>query len=339
MVESGLFAHVDYVRAGKFRRYHDESLLRRIFDVKTNALNVRDAFYVLIGCFQAFVSLRRRAPDAIFAKGGFVVVPVGVAARLRRIPFMTHDSDAVPGLANRIIGRWAAHHATGLPVSFYDYPEEKTSFVGVPGAADFKKATPAMVKRARKAMGIPENAEVVLVTGGSQGSQRINSAVKAIARQLLGERENVWVVHHLGSRNHALYGDFTHERLITATFFDNFAEVAAAADVIITRAGANSMTEFGLLEKATVVIPSPFLANGHQLKNARQLAETDAIVELDEPEITRSPEVLLKVTRRLLDDKNERRRLASNLRKATKADAAAAIARLVYQLGKKSHEA
>src|SRR5690606_13564925 len=115
-----------FILAGKFRRYHGESWLRRLLDVRTNLLNIRDALYTLIGFCQSVWLLLRRRPDVVFIKGGYVGVPIGLAAALLKVPFITHDSDAVPGLANRVVGRWARLHATGMPEKFYDYPPDGT---------------------------------------------------------------------------------------------------------------------------------------------------------------------------------------------------------------------
>lgn len=109
-------ASVVAIRAGKFRRYHGEGW-KQLFDVVTLCKNLRDAVWVLIGLWQSFWLLGRLRPDVIFVKGGFVGVPVGLAAALRGIPYVTHDSDALPGLANRIIARWAkVHTVQPLPI-------------------------------------------------------------------------------------------------------------------------------------------------------------------------------------------------------------------------------
>src|SRR3569833_1912001 len=104
------FDFMAFIQAGKFRRYHGESFISHIFDIKTLALNVRDFFRVILSTGRSLRILRKTRPDVVFSKGGFVAVPVGIAAHLLRIPIVTHDSDSVPGLANRIVGRWAMLH-------------------------------------------------------------------------------------------------------------------------------------------------------------------------------------------------------------------------------------
>ena len=99
------FDFLAFINAGKFRRYHSEGLAG-LFSLKTLGLNIRDFLRLPGSIIQSYRLIRRFKPDVMFSKGGFVAVPVGVAARLRRVPIITHDSDTVPGLANRIVGRW-----------------------------------------------------------------------------------------------------------------------------------------------------------------------------------------------------------------------------------------
>ncbi len=321
--------------AGKLRRYHDDSLLRKFLDVKTNILNVKDVFRTFAGIIQSWSIIGKLKPDALFAKGGFVSVPVGIAAHIKGVKFLTHDSDAVPGLANRIIGRWAEIHATGLPKELYSYPSDKTEYVGVPVSKEFVLATDELVSKAREELGIPVAAKVLFVTGGSQGSARINTVIATIAKELLAD-ENVYLIHHTGKQSASLYGDVNNSRLIISEFFDNFSVVATAADIIVTRAGANSMTEFGLLGKAIVVIPSPFLTGGHQLENAKQLSIAGAIEELDETTVVEDPGVLLDTLNMLINDDKRRNKLGVKLNESTKPDAAKHLAQLVLSMANKS---
>ena len=102
------------IRAGKFRRYH-AGKLKQLFDLPTIAKNIRDIWRVLVGKCQSWYLLRKIKPDIIFIKGAYVGAPVGLAAAWLHIPYVTHDADAIPGLANRIIARWASAHAVALP--------------------------------------------------------------------------------------------------------------------------------------------------------------------------------------------------------------------------------
>lgn len=291
---------------------------------------------MLIGFFQSVGQLNRLKPDIIFAKGGFVCVPVGLAAAVLRIPYITHDSDTVPGLANRIIGRWAALHATGMPAELYAYPKHKTRYVGVPLSDKFQPATMSKVQQAKKSIGIPPESSLLLVTGGSQGSQRINRAVAAIADGLLGRNPSLYILHHVGRGNLDVYGDYRHKRLLVHEFISDFHHAAMASTVVVSRGGANSLAEFGILGKPVIVIPAPFLASGHQLKNARRLEEEQAIINLEESAVRQNPELLKQSIEGLLKHSNQASLLASKLQSLTKKDAAKETAKLILEQASKS---
>ncbi|HSX32444.1 MAG TPA: UDP-N-acetylglucosamine--N-acetylmuramyl-(pentapeptide) pyrophosphoryl-undecaprenol N-acetylglucosamine transferase, partial [Candidatus Saccharimonadales bacterium] len=228
------------VRAGKFRRYHGEGI-RQLFDVVTMYKNVRDAVFVLIGLWQSFWLLGRLRPDVIFIKGGFVGVPIGLMAALRGIPYVTHDSDALPGLANRIIARWAKLHAVALPKEVYSYPPAKTITVGVPIARQYHAVTADEVRGARKRIEVPETAPVLLVTGGGNGADSLNTAVVRCMPELFERYPKLHVVHISGRalevKTRQLYATMLdskdQHRVIVKGHVTNMYVYSAAADVII----------------------------------------------------------------------------------------------------------
>ena len=172
------------VRAGKFRRYHGQGILQ-FFDISTLLKNIRDFLLLIIGTWQSLRLLKKLRPDVIYTPGGFVGVPVGVAARLRHVPFVTHDLDATPGLANRINAKWASVHVVSMPKQLYPYPQKKTEYLGVPVGAGFKHVSPEAKLAYRKEIGLDEFEKVLLVTGGGLGAKRINEAVIKLAPALL----------------------------------------------------------------------------------------------------------------------------------------------------------
>lgn len=319
------------VYAGKFRRYHGESFLRQILDVKTLFFNIRDLFYFLIGTLQSIVLLKKINPDVVFLKGGFVGVPVGLAAALWRMPIVTHDSDALPGLANRIVGRWAKYHATGMPVEFYKYDPSKTRHVGVLVGQQYAVVSKIEQTRMRQEIELPERGRLLFITGGSLGSQRINMMMVSIAEKLLTNYDDLSIVHQVGKGNSDTYGTFTHDRLKVLEFLDGMYRYSGAADVIVTRAGANTIAEFGVQSKACIIIPSPFLAGGHQLKNAEYLRSADAAVIVDEASATANPELLLKAITSLLDNPLAAQKFATNLHDITLPDASHKLAQLLLE--------
>lgn len=326
------------VRAGKLRRYHGEGL-KQLLDLPTTFLNFRDIFYVLAGLVQSRRLLKTIQPDVIFIKGGFVGVPVGLAAAQLNIPYVTHDSDAIPGLANRIIAKWASVHAVALPAEIYSYPRDKTVMTGIPLQVEFETVTEVLEQQYRKDLGLPRQAKILFVIGGGLGSRDVNRAVADAMPHLLREFQDLHVIHVVGRANEAemqvLYDERLSEaeqgRLEVHGFIKEVYRYSGAADVVITRAGATNLAEFALQGKACIVLPSAFLAGGHQLKNAEFLTRQKAALILSENELTADPHRLSKQASELLSNPALRQRLGNELHKLAKPHATEELARLILK--------
>jgi UDP-N-acetylglucosamine--N-acetylmuramyl-(pentapeptide) pyrophosphoryl-undecaprenol N-acetylglucosamine transferase len=327
------------VRAGKLRRYHGESWLHRLFDFKTNLLNLRDIFYVLIGVFQSYFLLKKLKPDVILLKGGFVGVPVGLAGAARKIPLVTHDSDAIPGLANRLAGCWAVYHATALPAEHYGYPAAKSRFTGVLVGDSYKPVTAELQADYRQQLKVPADDLLLLITGGSLGSQKLNDGLVSIAPRLLQKYPKLWIFHVTGRGNQACYGDFSNPQLKVSELLSDLYIYSGAADVVVTRAGANSLAEFGVQGKASIVVPNPLLTGGHQLENAQHLLDQQAVKVVDETSLAKdSGQALLPIIEELLDNPQQRSQLGSKLQSLTIKDAAQNLAKLLLEVGSRAGE-
>lgn len=326
---------VKTIRAGKFRRYHGRSKLHSVLDIQTNLLNLADLFNLLIGLVQAWLLLARYRPNVLFVKGGFVGVPVAFAARFWRIPYITHDSDSIPGLANRLIGGHAAWHATGMPTKFYNYPVSNTSYTGVPVAESFKPVDTAQQKAFKRAIALSENEELLLVIGGGLGADRLNQQFLAIADQLIKNRPSLRIVHIAGRglyrQLQSQYADVLGEKytlnVAVIDFVNDVYVYSGAADVIISRAGATALAEFAMQQKACIVVPNPLLASGHQLKNAESLDNLGAAIVVDE----NSNIELLDAINGLLDNKSKRETLGKALGKTANPMATIELAKLILR--------
>ncbi len=313
-----VFDEISYVTSGKFRRYHGESLLSHITDIRTLLLNFRDIFKVLFGTLTALRLMGKYKPDVVFSKGGYVVVPVGIAAHLRGIPIVTHDSDSVPGLANRIIGRWAKIHTTGMPPQYYPYPGGSVKQVGIPVDERLKPVDEALQKSLKQQIELPPDCQVLLVAGGGLGSQKINDLAIEAAPPLLEAHPRLYIVHFSGSGHQdavaehylSALGRDMPGRVRVLGFSSDFYAYSGAADVVLARAGATTLAELAIQRKASVIIPSPFLTGGHQLKNAEELEAHDAAEVLPNDV---EPHKLLSTLNALLQNKQRRSQLAHNI--------------------------
>lgn len=320
--------------AGKFRRYHGESWLRRLLDIETNLLNVRDFFYFVIGRIQAGRLISRLRPDVVFLKGGFVGVPVGLAAARRGIAIVTHDSDILPGLANRMVSRWVDVHATAMPPEYYPYPAAKVLQVGVLVEHVFQLVTAEMQRQFKAQLGFDQETPVVLITGGSSGAVRLNQATVHIIDRLLRNNPALRVIHQVGRGKSGVYDGYHHERLMVLEFLTPIYAYMGAADLVVCRASGNTLAELGVQGKACIAIPSPYLTGGHQLKNAERLAEEQAAVVIQESELDADPDTLLTTIEDLLRHKEKREDLARRLQGQIIPDAARRIAELLLKKAK-----
>lgn len=329
------FDEVFYISAGKFRRYHGESFWSHVVDLRTLALNIRDFFKVIVGIFEAGRLLKRIRPNVLFSKGGFVAVPVGIAARLCTVPIVTHDSDVTTGLANRIIGRWAKFHATGMPTDLYSYPKQSIRFVGIPTDERIKPVNASGQASFKKQLGLDPKQPVLLVGGAGLGSRDINNLVLEIANTLLNELSNLHIFHIAGT-SHLSTVTNAYQKLPVANrsrvtvfgFTTDFYKYCGAADLVITRPGATTMAELAIASKAVLVIPASYLAGGHQSANAKSLQDLNAVKVLS-GEI--NPQELLGAAVELLTNDAKRQRLATNLGKTAQPQASRKLAKLILE--------
>jgi UDP-N-acetylglucosamine--N-acetylmuramyl-(pentapeptide) pyrophosphoryl-undecaprenol N-acetylglucosamine transferase len=337
------FDFIGFVNGGKFRRYHGESLASHLLDFKTVVLNIRDFFRVIGSIGKAWRILAKVKPDIVFSKGGFVAVPVGIAAKIRGIPIVTHDSDTVPGLANKIIGRWAVVRATGMPAEFYNFKGGRVVYTGIPIDERIKPADKTIQEKYKKEVGINVSDHVLLITGGSLGARDINDKFLQIAAEILADQPKLHIVHITGVQNEeevkgqygVLLAGVENKKVTVLGFTNELYKYVEAADLIISRAGASSLAEFAAAHKACILIPSPFLTGGHQVKNAEQLQKIAAVevVANDAP-----AENLLGKIVKLLTSQTKRSSLAKKLGSTAKAEAADNLANLLLDISYKKNE-
>lgn len=247
--------------------------LRRYFSLK----NFLDIFKVGFGCVQALSVLLRMRPDVVFSKGGFVAVPVAAAAWLLRIPVVSHESDYTPGLATKIIAKFAR--------IVYTFPDTKKY---LPATA-VQVGTPIREElfRGDKAKGLKfcgfDSAETIptyLFMGGSQGAQRINESLREMLPDLVKEAR----VIHLAGAGKLL--DFQNPRYKGFEFVkDELKDLFAAADFVVSRSGANSIFELLAVNKPMLLIPLEIGSRGDQVVNAASFEKNGWAMILRETEL------------------------------------------------------
>jgi len=324
---------VDTIFAGKFRRYHNLSVWKQLLRFKTIVLpNIRDSVYILMGTIQSLIKLVLWRPDVVFCKGGYVCLPVGLAAQVLRIPVVLHDSDVHPGLANRVLARWAVKIATGAPSEHYTYPTEKMHYIGIPVKESYKRYTVDEQNAFKSELGFDPRRPLIVITGGGLGADAINEATVSIYQELLAFAD---VVLLSGSKQYAQLQkkladvDDAHFKLYDFIQGDLITHTLAAADVVVTRAGATTLNELAALAKPTIIIPSPYLTGGHQLKNAKMYEDHGAAVVINEKELLARPHELLDTLTALVLNPKTLETMSNAIHVFAKPDAATDMAAIV----------
>jgi UDP-N-acetylglucosamine--N-acetylmuramyl-(pentapeptide) pyrophosphoryl-undecaprenol N-acetylglucosamine transferase len=323
------------IKAGKFRRNHFDAKVMQILNPATFLLNARDAFKVVQGLGQSMALLRREKPDVVFCKGGFVALPVGLAAALLRRPLVIHESDVTPGLGTKILARYANKIAVGFPVKHYkEFEAGKLVYTGNPVRQEI---VTAQRREGLERFELSDDLPVVLVTGGSQGAAEVNDAVTAALAQLV---EFCQVIHVTGEAEYervkfavSRLGKLPHsERYqVFGYLAGDMALALAAADIVLSRAGATTISELAALKKPTILIPNMAMA-GHQVENARMLARAGAARVLEGAKATSGR--LVGEIKRLAGDREERESLGRGIAAFGRDDAAKELAQLILATGR-----
>lgn len=332
--ENGLRYHA--VRSGKLRRYGRGA--GEFFDIRTITANTRDAWRFSRGLSDARKILRELQPDVVFVKGGYVGLPVGMAARRLKLPLIIHESDTMMGLTNRLLAPSARIVATGFPVDHFQSVKTKAQFVltGNPIRQELLRGDRT---RGLRHFGFMGDRPTLLFIGGSQGAHAINEALFEALPSLV---ESYNILHQTGEkdidaamfRRQRLVKD-RHDRYVPQAFFQSeLADAYALADIVITRCGANVLAELAALKKAALLIPLPTSANNHQLHNARFLLQRGAARILEQNTLT--PLALRAAIDRLAESDSDRRYLGAALHRLAQVDAADRLAELVISLGEAS---
>ncbi|RIO91078.1 undecaprenyldiphospho-muramoylpentapeptide beta-N-acetylglucosaminyltransferase [Staphylococcus haemolyticus] len=251
MIESQL-PNIKYypISSGKLRRY-------------LSVDNAKDVFKVLKGIIDARKVLKKEKPDLLFSKGGFVSVPVVIAARSLNIPTIIHESDLTPGLANKISLKFAKKIYTTFEDTLKYLPKEKADFVGATIRQDLKEGNQA---RGYQLTGFDDSKKVLLVMGGSLGSKKLNQAIRENLEALLQDYQ---IIHLTG---HGLVDDRIDAKGYVQYEFvkETLTDLLAITDTVVSRAGSNAIYEFLTLLIPMLLIPLGLdQSRGDQIDNAK----------------------------------------------------------------------
>ncbi len=250
--------------------------------------NVGAVSGLLLATVLAVLLVGRRRPSVVVSVGGYASVPCSLAAFLWRVPLVVAEQNAVPGLANRL----AAKTAVAVAVAFAGTPLPGAIVTGNPVRPEMAAVdrSPGGQARARRALGLPVDSQVIVVAGGSLGARRLNTAVVALAAQWQARRR-VAIRHVIGHRDYGLpemappQDDGRGLVYQQVAFEDRMDLLYAAADLAVHRAGAGTVFELAAAGLASVLVPLPGAPGDHQTGNARRLADIGAAVIIPDGEL------------------------------------------------------
>jgi UDP-N-acetylglucosamine--N-acetylmuramyl-(pentapeptide) pyrophosphoryl-undecaprenol N-acetylglucosamine transferase len=314
--------------------YENDIMFERISAGKVrtylSAQNVTDLMRTIIGFPKVLRLMFKLWPDVVFSKGGYISVPVVTAARILRIPVVVHDSDAVPGRANLLAGKFAARIAISYPeASEFFKGKDTVALTGNPVRHGVQKHD---TQRSREQLGLDLNLPTLLVIGGSQGAEAINSTILQGIKEILNTYQ---VVHQTGKNNFTTCKEMAEMELAHHPHKNRYHPVpsynvhelslaASAADLIISRAGSGAIFEIATWEKPALIVPIPEDVSRDQRANAYAYARSGAAVVIEQENFTQH--LLLSEAERILSDITIIQKMQEGARSFQKPDAAKLIA-------------
>ena len=290
------------------------------------ATRLRTAVDLPLGAMECVGLLREFKPDVVVGVGGYASGPGMLAAILLRVPTLAFEPNAVPGLANRLVGRWVSAAAVNFEQTRSYFRNARVT--GIPVRAEFFAIQPKTEGPLR-----------LLVFGGSQGARVLNQAMPKIAGPLLKRFPDLEIVHQAGPR-HAEITAKAYESagdngagVRVQPYLDDMPAEFTAADLILCRSGASTMAELGAAGKPSLLVPFALAADDHQRKNAEVFHDAGAARMLTETELA-DPERLLEELTALLTDPGELRAMGERARTLARPDAAEVIAEMASKLAK-----
>lgn len=289
------------------------------FKRKLTPYNIKSAWLAFTSPMKAKKLLREFKPDLVVGTGGYVCWPLLKAASSMGIPTAIHESNAIPGVAVKMLARYVDRiyvNFDATAAALGDAYGDKIVKVGNPIKPEFSSLD---YKEARRKLGIDgKYSQLLLSYGGSMGAEKVNDEMLDFMRDYTKNHPEVFHIHATGAIEYEAatakaqeYGLTGYENIQINEYIYNMPELMAAADVVVSRAGAMTLSELAALKKCCVLIPSPHVADNHQYKNAKVLADVGAALLFEEKELTDGK--LTAALSALLGDRDKRAAMSKNI--------------------------
>lgn len=323
-------------RAGYEIRLVDITNLQRKMNLEGIKHNLITAKNVFVSLYEAKKIIKDFKPDVVIGTGGYVCFPVLRAAQRMKIPTVLHESNAVPGLTTKMLSDQVDGMMVGFEesVGYYKHPE-KVTVTGTPVRGDFRAYSK---QTAKTELGIPQDKPLVVSVWGSLGAQRMNE-IMADFIGTMPEDNDLCLIHSAGTERYEEMltrlraicpGGYTQKGCDVRPYIYDMSRVMAAADLVLCRAGASTLSELAMLGKPAVLVPSPNVTGNHQEKNARVLERAGGAVVLTEPGLT--SEHMERTVLSLIRDQKRLAEMEACMKEYAVADATERITDVVLSL-------
>lgn len=300
---------VKHITPSKFRRYFDWQ-------------NFTDLPKFIFSIFQAIFKIYWFMPDVVFSKGGPGALPVLLACRFYLIPVIIHESDSVPGLTNKISGKFAKKIELAFENAKKYFPNKNLNVAGNPVRRELFEYLSYDPGISKKRLGIETDKPLIFILGGSLGSVRINDFIESVVNDLLKKYQ---IIHQTGTANYQKLKDKQKPGYKIAAFLESkdYGEIMAASDLVISRAGAGAIFEIAAFGKPSILIPLPEAAGDHQRTNAYAYSQNGAAEVIEEPNLGK---VTLGVINKILSDSEKYQQMRKAALDFAKPEAAKTVA-------------
>ena len=259
----------------------------------------------------------------VFTTGGYIAAPAIIAARTLGLPTVLHESNALPGKVTRWLSPWCTSVALGFDAASSYLPKANSVVVGTPVRSQFLQADLAPLE----SLGIPEDAPLIVIVGGSQGAVAVNQLVRQAAPAWF--EAGAWIFHQTGNNDPEI-NSLSHPQYIHRPFYDDMAALLHRATLAIGRAGAGTLTELAVTGTPSLLIPYPFAAEDHQSYNAAAFAAAGAAMVIRQAELT--PAILQDKIMNLLQSPERLEAMGHAAKHLAMVDSAQQLAELVQKV-------
>jgi len=292
--------------------------LQRSFSLK----NILLPFKLLISFIQSIIIILCFRPNFVVGTGGFASFPIVFISSILRIPTLIQEQNSFPGISNRFLSKYTNYISVAYDKMEKYFPSKKIYKTGNP-IRESIKSNKNLVNQ-RKKLNIKDSMTVITVLGGSLGSDKINKTIKENIDFLISK--SVFIIWQCGKSYYNDYKSFNSDKIFVTDFIDDIDSIYFTSDIIIARSGALTLSELAIVSKPSILIPSPNVAEDHQLKNAKSIEEKDACICIEEKDLDLVFKSKLDL---LLNDKNLRNDLSFNMSKIAMPNASFDIVDLI----------